>query len=81
METSTSTPSYFRARERWVTTALLGLWLVTFAIDASNTQLILPQVMTTRRVDLYESHAPTAALARPERRMPFTPPVGVHTPL
>ena len=33
-------------------TALLGLGLITFAIDASNTQLILPQVMTTMRVDL-----------------------------
>src|SRR5713101_7743502 len=46
MEMPTSTPSQIGARERWITTALLGLGLITFAIDASNTQLILPQVMT-----------------------------------
>src|SRR5215467_6963355 len=56
METPTNTPSNIGARERWVTTALLGLGLITFAIDASNTQLILPQVMTSMRVDLYEIH-------------------------
>ena len=56
METPTSTQSHLGARERWVTTALLGLGLITFAIDASNTQLILPQIMTSMRVDLYEIH-------------------------
>src|SRR5262245_3793259 len=56
MEMPTSTPSHIGARARWVTTALLGLGLITFAIDASNTQLILPQIMTTMRVDLYEIH-------------------------
>jgi len=56
METPTSTSSHFGVRERWLTTALLGLGLVTFAIDASNTQLILPQVMTSLRVELYEIH-------------------------
>ncbi len=56
METPTSTPSHSGARERWITTALLGLGLITFAIDASNTQLCLPQIMTTMRVDLYEIH-------------------------
>jgi EmrB/QacA subfamily drug resistance transporter len=56
METPTSTPSHLGARERWVTTALLGLGLITFAIDASNTQLCLPQIMTSMRVDLYEIH-------------------------
>jgi DHA2 family multidrug resistance protein len=56
METPTSTPSHIGARDRWVTTALLGLGIITFAIDASNTQLILPQVMTSMRVDLYEIH-------------------------
>ena len=44
------------ARALVITTALLGLGLITFAIDASNTQLILPQVMTSMRVDLYEIH-------------------------
>ena len=56
METSTSTPSHLGVRERWLTTALLGLGLVTFAIDASNTTLILPKVMTSLRVELYEVH-------------------------
>src|SRR5262245_17122634 len=56
MDTPTSTPPHIGARERWVTTALLGLGLITFAIDASNTQLILPQIMTSMRVDLYEIH-------------------------
>jgi EmrB/QacA subfamily drug resistance transporter len=32
------------------------LGLITFAIDASNTQLILPQIMTSLRVELYEIH-------------------------
>src|SRR5215470_10846024 len=56
METPTATSSHFGVRERWLTTALLGLGLITFAIDASNTQLILPQVMTSLRVELYEIH-------------------------
>ena len=56
METPTSTPSHLGIRERWLTTALLGLGLVTFAIDASNTTLILPKVMTSLRVELYEVH-------------------------
>jgi EmrB/QacA subfamily drug resistance transporter len=56
METHASPASHFSARERWLTTALLGLGLVTFAIDASNTTLILPKVMTSLRVELYEVH-------------------------
>jgi EmrB/QacA subfamily drug resistance transporter len=43
-------------RERWLTTTLLGLGLITFAIDASNTQLILPQLMTSLRVEVYQVH-------------------------
>jgi DHA2 family multidrug resistance protein len=56
METHANTASRFSTRERWLTTSLLGLGLVTFAIDASNTQLILPQIMTSLRVELYEIH-------------------------
>src|SRR5712691_8244731 len=56
METHASPSSHFSTRERWLTTALLGLGLVTFAIDASNTTLILPKVMTSLRVELYEVH-------------------------
>ena len=33
-----------------------GLGLITFAIDASNTRLVLPQMMTSLRVELYQSH-------------------------
>jgi hypothetical protein len=43
MQTQTSLSSQLTARERGITTALLGLGLITFAIDASNTTLILPR--------------------------------------
>ena len=56
METSAATSLPLGVRERWLTTALLGLGLITFAIDASNTTLILPQIMTNLRVELYEIH-------------------------
>jgi len=56
METPPRTSSQIGVRERWLTTALLGLGLITFAIDASNTQLCLPQIMTNMRVDLYQIH-------------------------
>jgi MFS transporter, DHA2 family, multidrug resistance protein len=56
METSADTALSLSVRERWLTTALLGLGLITFAIDASNTTLILPQIMTNLRVELYEIH-------------------------
>ena len=47
---------HLSVRERWLTTTLLGLGLITFAIDASNTQLILPQLMTSLRVEVYQVH-------------------------
>jgi hypothetical protein len=53
METHTSLSSQVSVRECWLITALLGLGLITFAIDASNTRLILPQIMTGMRVELY----------------------------
>ena len=56
MEMPPRTSSQIGTRERWLTTALLGLGLITFAIDASNTQLCLPQIMTNMRVDLYQIH-------------------------
>src|SRR5499433_4310764 len=56
MQTHASLSSQLSARERGLTTALLGLGLITFAIDASNTTLILPQIMTNLRVELYEIH-------------------------
>jgi len=43
-------------RERRLTTALLGFGLITFAIEASNTTLILPQIMTSMSVELYQIH-------------------------
>ena len=42
MQTQTSLSSQLTTRAG-ITTALLGLGLITFAIDASNTTLILPQ--------------------------------------
>jgi EmrB/QacA subfamily drug resistance transporter len=56
METATRIPPQISARERWLTTALLGIGLITFAVDASNTQLSLPQIMTNMRVDLHQLH-------------------------
>src|SRR5882724_202223 len=56
MQTQTSLSSQLTARERGITTALLGLGLITFAIDASNTTLILPQIMTSLRVEVYQIH-------------------------
>src|SRR4029453_5958110 len=56
METHTSLAAAVSVRDRWLITALLGLGLITFAIDASNTRLVLPQMMTSLRVELYQSH-------------------------
>src|SRR5262245_41798745 len=56
MQTHASLSSQLSARERGLTTALLGLGLITFAIDASNTTLILPQIMTSLRVEVYQIH-------------------------
>ena len=56
METHTSLAAAVSSRDRWLITALLGLGLITFAIDASNTRLVLPQMMTSLRVELYQSH-------------------------
>src|ERR671923_1190347 len=56
MQTQVSLSTQLTARERGITTAILGLGLITFAIDASNTTLILPQIMTTLRVEVYQIH-------------------------
>jgi DHA2 family multidrug resistance protein len=56
METHTSLSSQLGVRDRRLTTALLGLGLITFAIDASNTTLILPQIMTSLHVELFQIH-------------------------
>src|SRR5919108_307910 len=56
MEQHASLSLHVGVRERWLTTTLLGLGLITFAIDASNTQLILPQLMTSLRVEVYQVH-------------------------
>jgi EmrB/QacA subfamily drug resistance transporter len=56
MQTQSSLSSQLTARERGITTALLGLGLITFAIDASNTALILPQIMTSLRVEVFQIH-------------------------
>ncbi len=51
-----ATPSHLGFRERWLTTGLLGIGLIAFAINASVTSLILPKLMTSLRVELYEIH-------------------------
>lgn len=56
MEQHASMSLHLGVRERWLVTTLLGLGLITFAIDASNTQLILPQLMTSLRVEVYQIH-------------------------
>src|SRR5215510_2338523 len=56
MQSQTSLSTQLSARERGLTTAILGLGLITFAIDASNTTLILPQIMTNLRVEVYQIH-------------------------
>jgi EmrB/QacA subfamily drug resistance transporter len=43
-------------RERWLTTGLLGMGLIAFAINASTTNLILSKLMTSLRVELYHIH-------------------------
>ena len=49
-------PTHLGFRDRWLTTGLLGIGLVTFAITASTTNLILSQLMTSMRVELYHIH-------------------------
>ncbi len=55
METS-GAPSPLGLRERWLTTGLLGIGLIVFAINASATSLILPKIMTSLRVELFQIH-------------------------
>ena len=55
MEAS-AVPSHLGVRERWLTAGLLGIGLITFAISASVTTLILPKIMTSLRVELYQIH-------------------------
>ena len=56
MATQASLSSQLSRGDRLLTTALLGLGLITFAIDASNTTLILPKIMTNLRVEVYQIH-------------------------
>jgi len=53
---ATDTPTPLGVRDRWVTAGLLGIGLVTFAISASTTNLILSELMTAMRVELYHIH-------------------------
>ena len=53
-ETATSTHLGFR--ERWITTGLVGIGLIVFAINGSTTNLILAKIMTNMRVELYQIH-------------------------
>ena len=51
-----TTPSYLGVRERWLTTGLLGIGLIVFAIGASANNFSLPKIMTNLRVELYQIH-------------------------
>jgi EmrB/QacA subfamily drug resistance transporter len=51
-----TTSTHLSVRDRWLTTGLLGIGLVTFAIHGSMTNLILPKLMTSMRVELYHIH-------------------------
>src|SRR5688572_21107647 len=53
---ATDTPTPLGVRDRWMTAGLLGIGLVTFAISASTTNLILSDLMTAMRVELYHIH-------------------------
>lgn len=56
MESSASESSYLSPRDRWLTTGLVGIGLVVFAITASTTNLILPKMMTSLRVEFFYIH-------------------------
>ena len=56
MESASSESTHLGLRDRWLTAGLLGIGLVTFAITASTTNLILPQLMTSLRVELFQIH-------------------------
>jgi EmrB/QacA subfamily drug resistance transporter len=53
---TTATPSHLGFRERWITTGLVGIGLIVFAINGSTTNLILSKIMTNLRVELYQIH-------------------------
>ncbi len=50
------TPTHLAPRERWITTGLLGIGLIVFAINGSTTNLMLSKIMTNLRVELYQIH-------------------------
>ncbi len=56
MESSEPESSYLNPRDRWLTTGLVGIGLVIFAITASSTNLILPKMMTNLRIEFYYIH-------------------------
>ncbi len=51
-----TTATYLGVRERWLTTGLLGIGLIVFAIEASVSNYALPKIMTSLRVELYQIH-------------------------
>ncbi|WP_089937256.1 DHA2 family efflux MFS transporter permease subunit [Candidatus Entotheonella palauensis] len=51
-----TTATYLGVRERWLTTGLLGIGLIVFAIEASVSSYTLPKIMTSLRVELYQIH-------------------------
>ncbi len=51
-----TTESHLGVRDRWLTTGLLGIGLIVFAIEASVSNYTLPKIMTSLRVELYQIH-------------------------
>ncbi len=52
----TATPTHLGFRDRWITTGLVGIGLIVFAINGSTTNLVLSKIMTNLRVELYQIH-------------------------
>ena len=46
----TATPTHLGFRDRWITTGLVGIGLIVFAINGSTTNLVLSKIMTNLRV-------------------------------
>jgi EmrB/QacA subfamily drug resistance transporter len=53
---ATVTSTHLGFRDRWITTGILGIGLIVFAINGSTTNLVLSKIMTNLRVELSQVH-------------------------